>query len=106
MATVSLVNGTAVLPDRTVEDAVVVCRDGKIAYVGKAKSRIPSQSVQIDARGGYICPGFIDIHIHGGGGADVMDGNPEAVDTVCRAHLPHGTTTIFPTTSRSWWRPF
>ncbi len=50
-------------------------------------------------KGGFVCPGFVDIHIHGGGGADVMDGTVDAVQTVCRTHARHGTTTIFPTTS-------
>jgi N-acetylglucosamine-6-phosphate deacetylase len=53
----------------------------------------------VDAKGGYLCPGFVDIHIHGGGGADVMDGTPESVRTVCQSHARHGTTTLFPTTS-------
>jgi len=44
-------------------------------------------------------PGYVDIHTHGGDGADFMDGTPEAVRTACRAHARHGTTTIFPTTT-------
>lgn len=99
MPIISFVGGTAVLPDRLLEDAVVVCRNSKITYVGTSKNRIPATSEVIDAKGGFVCPGFIDIHIHGGGGADVMDGTIDAVQTVCRAHAKHGTTTIFPTTS-------
>jgi len=45
----------------------------------------------------YIIPGFVDPHIHGGGGADVMDG-ADAVDVVTAFHLRHGTTTLLPTT--------
>jgi len=49
-----------------------------------------------------ILPGFIDTHVHGGGGADVMDG-PDAIRTVARFHLRHGTTTLLPTTiTRPW----
>ena len=44
-----------------------------------------------------IIPGFIDLHIHGGGGADIMDGS-DAIDTVTRWHGRHGTTSIVPTT--------
>ncbi len=51
MSVVSFVGGTAVLPDRLVEDAVVVCRDREIAYVGTAKNRIPATSEVIDAQG-------------------------------------------------------
>jgi len=53
----------------------------------------------LDAGGGYIGPGFVDLHVHGGAGADFMDATPEAVQRGCLAHLRHGTTTIFPTTT-------
>ena len=50
----------------------------------------------------FILPGFIDAHIHGGGGADTMDG-PGAIATLSRFHLRHGTTTLLPTTiTRPW----
>ena len=94
-----VVNGTAVLPDRMIEDAVVVFDRGKIVSVGRGKKKMPPGAEVIDARGGYITPGFIDIHVHGGAGADFMDGTVEAVRTACQAHARHGTTTIFPTTT-------
>lgn len=94
-----VVNGTAVLPDRMIEDAVVVFDRGKIVSVGRGKKKVPPGAEVIDARGGYITPGFIDIHVHGGAGADFMDGTVEAVRTACQAHARHGTTTIFPTTT-------
>ena len=63
---------------------------------------ITGQDIQadkiIDAAGNYVSPGFIDIHCHGGGGHDFMDG-AEAVTEAARAHFKHGTTTIYPTTS-------
>jgi N-acetylglucosamine-6-phosphate deacetylase len=49
-----------------------------------------------------IVPGFIDAHVHGGGGADTMDG-PEAVRTLARFHAAHGTTTLLPTTITNPW---
>lgn len=99
LSTTSFVGGTAVLPDRLVENAVVVCREGKISYVGTATSRVPKRGRTIDACGGWICPGFIDLHVHGGGGTDFMDGDVDAVTVACQTHARHGTTTIFPTTS-------
>ena len=81
------------------DDAVVVCRDDKITYVGQSKKRIPKHAKLIDAKGGWISPGFVDIHVHGGGGSDFMDGSLEAVRESCQAHARHGTTTLFPTTS-------
>jgi N-acetylglucosamine-6-phosphate deacetylase len=44
-----------------------------------------------------VLPGFIDLHVHGGGGADVMDGNG-AIDTIARTHVRHGTTSLLATT--------
>lgn len=52
----------------------------------------------IDAHGNYISPGFIDLHVHGGGGADYMDGTEKAIIDATMVHLSHGTTSIYPTT--------
>lgn len=92
-------NATAILPDRLLPDARVVLRAGWIAEVGHTRKRAPRDAQVIDARGGYVAPGFIDVHVHGGGGADFMDGTPDAVRTACAIHARHGTTTIFPTTT-------
>ncbi|MEO5803303.1 MAG: N-acetylglucosamine-6-phosphate deacetylase [Verrucomicrobiota bacterium] len=92
-------NGIAVLPDRLLSDATMICQNGRIKSVGTKNQRVPKGATVIDAKGGYISPGFIDIHVHGGAGADFMDGSVEAVRTACRAHARHGTTTIFPTTT-------
>lgn len=55
----------------------------------------------IDAGGHYIAPGGVEIHCHGGGGRDFMEGSEEAFNVAVRAHLEHGTTSIFPTLSSS-----
>lgn len=85
-----------VLPNRTLEDAAVVCRDGRIQSIS---GRVPRHAKVIDAGSGFIVPGYVDIHVHGGDGADYMDGTPAAVRAANRAHLRRGTTTIFPTTT-------
>lgn len=96
----AIVNGTAVLPDRMIEDAIVHCKSGRIVAIQKASDgRLPKGIVIFDANGGYISPGFVDIHVHGGAGADFMDGTSQAVRNACLAHLRHGTTSIFPTTT-------
>ena len=51
----------------------------------------------IDANGNYVTAGFIDLHCHGGGGADFSDGDTEGVIRAAKIHLQHGTTTLFPT---------
>ncbi|MDR2283736.1 MAG: N-acetylglucosamine-6-phosphate deacetylase [Sphingobacterium sp.] len=52
----------------------------------------------IDVKGNYLSPGFIDIHIHGGGGYDFMDGTEEAFREIATVHAKHGTTALVPTT--------
>ena len=92
-------NVTAILPDRLVEDAWVVCVKGKVVSVSKKRPKVSADTQVVDGWGGYLSPGFIDIHVHGGNGADFMDGTADAVRIACRAHARHGTTTIFPTTT-------
>lgn len=55
----------------------------------------------VDVGGNYLSPGFIEVHTHGGGGYDFMDGDTESVYRACEAHLKHGTTSILPTTITS-----
>ncbi len=52
----------------------------------------------------YILPGFLDLHVHGGLGADAMEGK-EAVLRMARFHLQHGTTGLLPTTVTAPRRP-
>lgn len=87
-------NARAVLPDRITEPTNVLVIDGNIAEISSA---VTSDCPVIDARGEYLFPGFVDVHIHGGGGSDFMDGTTDAFENVVKAHLAHGTTTLIPT---------
>jgi N-acetylglucosamine-6-phosphate deacetylase len=86
--------GELILPDRTLREAQVICREGVIIEV---TSEMRPGGREIEGR--YIAPGFIDLHVHGGGGSDYMDGSADAVRVANRVHARHGTTTIFPTTT-------
>lgn len=55
----------------------------------------------VDAKGMYVVPGFLEMHVHGGGGRDFQEGTEEAFRTAVAAHAQHGTTSIFPTLSSS-----
>ena len=88
-------NGTLVLPDRICRSGSLLIQNGKIAAVNAS---CPKGAVSADMRGYCILPGFIDLHVHGGGGSDVMDGDPESILQVARAHCQHGTTALTPTT--------
>lgn len=75
-------------------------QDGIIESVVQADQVQASNADRvIDVGGRFIAPGFIDIHVHDGGGYDIMTGTPEAIEGLARLHLAHGTTTIFPTTT-------
>lgn len=74
--------------------------DGRIASVeSMASAVVPADYHKLDATGKYVAPGYVDIHVHGGANADFMDGTSEAFEVACLAHLRHGTTSIFPTTT-------
>ncbi|MBR2943327.1 MAG: N-acetylglucosamine-6-phosphate deacetylase [Clostridia bacterium] len=84
-----------ILPDGIVYNQALLMEDGVILGVcGHAPE--DAQVIRLD--GGYLSPGFVDLHVHGGNGADFMDGTPEAFLTAARNSLMGGATTIYPTT--------
>ena len=89
------INGKIVVGDQVLEGYNLVVNNEKIVEITKKSS---NHGEKINARQNYILAGFIDIHVHGGGGADVMDGTPEDIEKVVNMHLRHGTTGICPTT--------
>ena len=88
-------NGKIVLPDRICENGSVLLKNGIIAAINEA---CPNDAECIDACGGYILPGFIDLHVHGGGNSDFMDATTEDMLNVAKAHSKHGTTALAATT--------
>ncbi len=79
---------------------VVLIDGGKIAAAGPVEQvAIPAECEVLDAAGAVVAPGFVDVHVHGGAGADFMDATPEAVRTVCRFHATGGTTALLATTA-------
>lgn len=73
-------------------------QDGKILRVGKDLPR-KEEDLAVDCGGEYtVVPGFVDVHIHGCGGADTCDGTREALETMSRFLLNHGVTSFCPTT--------
>lgn len=92
-------NGRVITPDGII-DGYVLYEDGKISEIGAGDS-MPQADEVIDAQGRYVSPGFIDIHTHGAGGADYMDGTLEAYLTAARMSARHGATMVYPTTLTS-----
>jgi N-acetylglucosamine-6-phosphate deacetylase len=100
MTTLLFLNGRVVLEDRILDAGEVEVLDGRIAAVRPpGGSTVPGGEAVIDLAGAYLVPGYVDLHVHGGAGADFMDGTAEAFRTVCRAHARHGTTSLLPTTT-------
>ena len=91
-------NGKIVLHDRVAEGLRLYMQDGKITAL--TEENLPADEM-IDAKGQYVSPGFIDMHLHGGGGEDFMDGGIEPILKAAELHLAHGTTSLLPTSLAS-----
>ena len=96
MKRIFIVNGN-VIAENEVKKTAVVIEDGKICC-DDYRQPVPENAEVIDAEGMYVSPGFVEIHVHGGGGADFTDASEQAFDIICKTHLEHGTTSIMPTT--------
>jgi N-acetylglucosamine-6-phosphate deacetylase len=98
MTTQVFTGGTIVLADRLLDGGSVRTEGSRIAAINPTPE--PAGTTEtIDLESGYLVPGFVDLHVHGGAGADFMDGTADAFRTVCRAHARHGTTSLLPTTT-------
>ncbi|MBQ7139699.1 MAG: N-acetylglucosamine-6-phosphate deacetylase [Clostridia bacterium] len=87
-------NGRVILRDGVVENIYIYMEDGLITAVTGDEKPFDAE---IDAAGRYVSPGFVEIHTHGGGGADFLDGTVEAFLTAAELHARHGVTTLVPT---------
>lgn len=92
----AVINGSIILKDRVLDGYAVLYSDVIEGIV--PKENVPEDAIVIDAEGGYISPGLIDIHIHGYLGKDVCDGEEESIRTISRGLLKNGVTGYLPTT--------
>ena len=72
--------------------------DGKISDIGLGEYKGESDGDVLDAKGNYLSPGFIDLHVHGGNGCDFMDADAEGFEKIARYHSSNGVTSILATT--------
>lgn len=97
MEQIKIINGKIITPFRIITGGCILIKDGIIADIREGDIEAPEATV-IDAAGNYVSPGFIDIHIHGGGGYDFMDSTEEAFLGIAALHARYGTTAMVPTT--------
>ena len=96
-----LIGGTVLTPIRALAGAEIAVENGKIVSVGPRDAATDAGAEIFDVGGLWVVPGFIDMHVHGGGGYDFMDATVEAFHGAARMHALHGTTTLLPTSLAS-----
>lgn len=95
-------NGKVLIPGgRWIHGGSVVITDDRIAEIYSHSRLLDNMDKSINAGGGYILPGGIDMHVHGGGGRDFMEATKDAFETAVMVHRRHGTTSMFPTLASS-----
>jgi N-acetylglucosamine-6-phosphate deacetylase len=97
---IKIINGRIITSDRILENATIVISGKKIISVDTEDKDVAGAKV-MDAKGNYVSAGFIDIHVHGGGGHDFMDGSESGFLKIAETHAQYGTTSMFPTTLTS-----
>lgn len=99
MTTTLLHVGKAITPTAEIRDAGILIRDGEIERIGKREElTLPPGATEIHAEDATAVPGFIDVHIHGAGGRDVMEGTNDALKAITERVAKFGTTSLVATT--------
>lgn len=99
MSTFLLHSARALTPTAEIPSAGILVRDGVIETIGPRQDMsLPAGAQEISAAEQTAIPGFVDVHIHGAGGRDVMEGTDEALIVVARTLARHGTTSFVATT--------
>jgi N-acetylglucosamine-6-phosphate deacetylase len=94
---IKIYNGKIVTPFKIIESGCLLATGDTITEISEGNIET-EDAIEINANGKYVAPGFIDIHVHGGGGYDFMDANETAFLKVAETHLQYGTTAMLPTT--------
>ncbi|MBQ5664166.1 MAG: N-acetylglucosamine-6-phosphate deacetylase [Bacteroidaceae bacterium] len=95
-----IINAKILTPQGWLKDGSVIIRDNKILEVTNCDLAVVGAEL-FDAKGMCVVPGGVEIHAHGGGGRDFMEGSEDAFRTAVAAHMKYGTTSFFPTLSSS-----
>src|SRR5579862_7828396 len=99
MPTTAIHASRILTPEDEISDGVIVVEGSRIAAIGhRDEMRLPADCVDFVATGMTVVPGFVDVHIHGAGGHDVMEGDERALDRITSTVARHGTTSMVATT--------
>jgi N-acetylglucosamine-6-phosphate deacetylase len=99
MPTIAIYAARILTPTEEVSDAVILVDGTKIAAIGhRDEIQVPSDAVHYASAGSTVVPGFVDVHIHGAGGHDVMEGKADALAKVTETVARYGTTSMLATT--------
>jgi N-acetylglucosamine-6-phosphate deacetylase len=91
--------GRLLTPSEVVEHALVLVEEGRVAEISpRSKRPVPSGASLLDFGEGWLAPGYVDLHIHGSAGYDVMDDATAALPAIEHLLARHGVTSYFPTT--------
>lgn len=93
-----IINGKVILENRIVENKVLLFDEKILDIVDICEASNYKNLQLIDADGKYVSPGFIDLHVHGYGGYDTMDGSLESIEMISNLILKNGITGFLPTT--------
>jgi len=103
-----IIGGKTVTPYRVIEEGYIRVEEGEITAVGPLSTAggegrgleavEGGATERVDVHGKVVMPGFIDLHVHGGGGADTMDATYDALNTMSLVHAAGGTTAMVPAT--------
>lgn len=94
-------NAHVLTPGGWIKDGSVIIEGSQIREICNNSRLVENVDKEIDAKGMHLIPGGVELHVHGGGGRDFMEGSEDAFRAAVKAHLKHGTTSIFPTLSSS-----
>lgn len=97
MKYLKLYNGRIITPRGILNGGCVIVANGVIEAISETDIHLEN-ATEINAEGNYIAPGFIDMHVHGGGGSDFMDNTVDAFLRISNTHAAYGTTAMMPTT--------
>ncbi len=99
MQTTVIHAGRILTPDEEINDGIIVVEGSRIAALGhRDEIRVPPGALDYVAAGMTVVPGFVDVHIHGAGGHDVMEATARALDRIAATVARHGTTSLVATT--------